>query len=399
MQHTSKNQDQIARNEAEMLRLVRAKKGLSAAQISRRMDMAASTVGVYVKRLKKEGFLTDGKKHDVGGRGRPARDVVINPDAGTFVGIDITNRFVRMIKMDFAEEVLQEEREEIQEDQSFGQVMEHIVDLARLNKGCPPVLGAGVAVPSPVPDQHLKGGTWRHLQEWDFDALDVAFREEFGVPVHHDTSHRAMAAAELWFGQGRDVDNFVSLSARTGIGAIPVLDGEPLRGANDRAGNIGYWKCPSHLLPLSLPNGGNSEGLTLAQLCSIPGFIGQVEQSAKATPDSSLSTVSGELMFGDYLKALRECDALATQHRDAAGIAMGWAAARLSELLDPDLFVLSGSIIALGQGFVGVIRETLASQLGPDRGGVPPVAMTELGGHAGAMGAAAVALHHWKPDR
>ncbi|MFW6044301.1 MAG: ROK family transcriptional regulator [Planctomycetota bacterium] len=399
MKHTSKNQEQIARNEAEMLRLIRAKRGLSPAQISRRMNMAPSTVGIYVTRLKKEGYLTDGEKHEVEGPGRPARDVVINPDAGTFVGVDITNRFVRMIRMDFAEEVLQEEREEIQQGRSFDRVMNRIVRLARSNKGDPPVLGAGVVVPSPVPDQHLTRGTWRHLREWNLNTVDVVFREEFDVPVHHDTSHRAMAAAELWFGQGRDVDNFVSLSARTGIGAIPVLDGEPLRGVNDKAGNIGYWKCPPHLLPRPLSGREESKGLALAELCSIPGFLDQVEQNRAEVPDSVLSEVRGEMMFGDVLNALRERDGLATQHRDAAGVALGWAAARLNELLDPELFVLSGSIIALGGGFVEVVRDTLASQVGPDRTAVPHFAITELGEHAGAIGAAAVALHHWKPDR
>lgn len=403
MQYPSKNRDQIARTEAEMLRLIRVKNGLSQAQIARQLELAPSTVGLYVDRLKNEGFLREGGKQKVEGRGRPARNLVVAPRAGSFVGVDVTKRFVRMIKMDFAEKVRQEQREEIEPEGSFARVLEKVMALAQSGPSAGPLLGAGVAVPSSVPIDEPGRGRRHHLRDWDFDALDGAFEEEFSIRARRDNSHRAMAAAELWFGAGRDVDNFVSLSARTGIGATLVLGGEPLEGTTRKAGNIGYWSCPKGLLPPSscryLEPGKRGEDPTLAELCSIPGLLERVEESLERCTDSVLNETGGAVLFGDLLRARRTGDELAVAHTDSAAIGLGWAAARLAELVDPELFVVSGPVLSLGEDFVQTLSRTLTVQFGPDGRQPPPVVASELGEYAGAMGAAAVALHHWTPER
>ena len=55
-----------------------------------------------------------------------------------------------------------------------------------------------------------------------------------------------MAMAELWFGAGRGLRNFVCLGVRTGIGAGIVADGRLLRGEHGTAGEIGKWSPPGN---------------------------------------------------------------------------------------------------------------------------------------------------------
>jgi len=59
------------------------------------------------------------------------------------------------------------------------------------------------------------------------------------VPVFVENTIRTMALAELWFGQGRGLRNFICLGARSGLGAGIIIDGQVYRGADNRAGEIG----------------------------------------------------------------------------------------------------------------------------------------------------------------
>ena len=72
---------------------------------------------------------------------------------------------------------------------------------------------------------------------------------------------------------------------------------------------------------------------------------------------------------------------------------------RFSAILNPEKVVLAGPLAALGQAFFEPLNEhakTISSALHQE---APIVTGSELGVFNGALGAAALALHEWKPKR
>src|SRR5947209_3197229 len=81
----------IAVQQADLLRRVRAREGISRVELARGLNLAPSTVGIYVDHLVEEGFLFEGKATERES-GRPPTILGLNPQGGRFIGVDFEAR-------------------------------------------------------------------------------------------------------------------------------------------------------------------------------------------------------------------------------------------------------------------------------------------------------------------
>ena len=65
-------------------------------------------------------------------------------------------------------------------------------------------------------------------------------------------------------------------------------------------------------------------------------------------------------------------------------------------MFDPELIILAGSLPMLGDSFLGRLKEALKKF--PFLSNGPRVVYSALGEFNGALGAAALAVHEWKPS-
>jgi len=70
---------------------------------------------------------------------------------------------------------------------------------------------------------------------------------------------------------------------------------------------------------------------------------------------------------------------------------------QVNELFNPEKIIFAGPLADLGNLFLAPVRET-ARELG-DAGRNLTIVNSTLGQYNGAVGAAALALHQWKPKR
>jgi predicted NBD/HSP70 family sugar kinase len=103
------------------------------------------------------------------------------------------------------------------------------------------------------------------------------------------------------------------------------------------------------------------------------------------------------LTIGHVLSAARDGDAFALSLIHAVGRVQGWVAHQLDQLFDPQRIIFAGPLADLGDVFLAPVRET-ARQLA-DAGREPAIVNSALGLYNGAVGAAALAMHHWRPKR
>jgi N-acetylglucosamine repressor len=205
---------------------------------------------------------------------------------------------------------------------------------------------------------------------------------------------RTMALAELWFGQGRGLRNFICLGARSGLGAGIIIDGQVYRGADNRAGEIGDWPC--------IVNGVNGAGgsapaqpfTRLEDIASFQVVQNRLAASARTGPDSPAGPRT-EVPVEALVQAALAGDEIVLGFLDQVAHALGLALNQLNCAFNPQKIILAGAFTVFGDVFLRRLQQSLHTFAPP--AGAPLVVNTQLGSFNGAIGAAALAVHEWKP--
>jgi glucokinase len=194
-----------------------------------------------------------------------------------------------------------------------------------------------------------------------------------------------MAMAELWFGQGRGLRNFICLGVRSGLGAGIIIDGQVYRGADNRAGEIGDW-------PMVLTNGEGQRGSPPA------GSFARLEDLTSFQPRKRGGTASA-LPGPDSLESLRKAalagDKSLLDFLDRVARVFGLVLNQLNCVFNPEKIIVAGAFTVFDDLFLRRLQESLNTFAPP--GGAPAVVNSHLGPFNGAIGAAALAVHEWRP--
>lgn len=201
-----------------------------------------------------------------------------------------------------------------------------------------------------------------------------ALRDMLGIGVHVENDATVAAYAEWQVGSARGAHNAVMVTLGTGIGGGIVMGGELQRGSHGFAGEIGHMVV-------------EREGIE----CPC-GLRGCWERYASG---SALRVLSGGMTGEEVFAAYRAGDAKAIQVVDtfAEWIAVGLAS--LTNICDPEVFVIGGGVIeSLADTIDVVIAHFEKSVYSSDARPLPHVRAALLGERAGAIGAALLASHH-----
>ena len=384
--------ESIASQHADLLRRIRVGDGRSRVELARSLNLAPSTVGIYVDHLVEEGFLFEGrtKERDFG---RPPTILALNPHGGRFIGVDFEARNVMAVAVDFSQKPLKHFHDTLAMGESVEKILqriEHAIETVAAGEKTP-LLGIGVGVPGVSDSKAGIALRYKHIPGWKDVPLVQRLTNLFHAPVYLENNIRTMALAEMWFGQGRGVRNFICLGVRSGIGMGIVMDGQIYHGAQNRAGEIGEWPCafgisqdaaaPRPFAPL--------EEITSFRL---------LRERLSAPPGPGLDPLVApgtDLPVERLVQAAQAGDSLALSILDRASRTFGLVLNQINCAFNPEKIILAGVFTMFGDLFLRRLKEHLA--LFAPTAGPPPVVNSTLGTYNGALGAAALAGQQWRP--
>jgi N-acetylglucosamine repressor len=393
--------EQIANIESEILKQVRAQPGISRISVARKLQIAPSTVGNYIGRLIAEGFLVESEKADYES-GRPPTAIRLNPEGGQFIGVDFEARNVMAMAVDFSDRPLKHAHREIGKSDSAAEVIEKIEQaiIEVLPDKEAKLLAIGVGVPGLVDPHKGIALHYKYINQWKNVPLATPLAKRFGVPVYLENNVRSMALAELWFGQGRGLKDWLCIGIRSGIGVGIVAGGQLQHGADYRAGEIGRWLCPG--LPRAAAkffDSPASSPMELQEIASARAIVAALERARQAKEKSLLSGHEGPLAFADVVRASSQRDHLTVQVVQVAADALGWAVGQLALALNPSQVILAGPLTLLGETLLDPLRQRAEEMMRVAGGSVPAIVNSTMGEYSGAVGAAALAVDAWQPTR
>ncbi len=383
----------IASQQAELLRQIRAREGLSRIDLARILNLAPSTVGIYVDHLVEEGFLFEGKARERD-FGRPPTILALNPQGGRFIGVDFEARNIMAVAADFSQNPLKRFHDTIASGDSVENILqkiEHAISTVGAGDGRK-VLGIGVGVPGVIDSANGMALSYKHIKGWDNVPLVKRLAARFRVPVFLENNIRTMALAEHWFGQGRGVRNFLCIGMRSGISAGIIVDGSLYHGADNRAGEIGDWPC---ILPApALRGSGTKNFVRLEEIASFKSVQRSLPR-ALAVGLESPAAAAAQAAWQALVEAAQEGNTQVLAVLDRVAQALAIVLNQLRCAFDPEKIILAGPFTVFEDLFLRRLTHSL-KQFAPPSG--PPVVVNStLGDFNGALGAAALAVHEWKP--
>jgi glucokinase len=223
---------------------------------------------------------------------------------------------------------------------------------------------------------------------------DVPFRDELrgrlDLPVAVDNDANCAAWAEVRLGAARGASDAFMITFGTGIGGGIVAGGVLARGHNGFAGEPGHMVVNPDGIPCPCGRRGCWE--RYASGSGLGRFGREAAESGHGDRLVELAGGDAELVRGEHVAtAAREGDPGAIEVFRRFG---WWAAlgiANLVNILDPEIVVVGGGLVEAGDVVMAPIRTAfkelvLAAEHRPE----VPIVPADLGGDAGAIGAALV---------
>ncbi|PKQ25765.1 MAG: glucokinase [Actinobacteria bacterium HGW-Actinobacteria-4] len=231
---------------------------------------------------------------------------------------------------------------------------------------------------------------WREYPLGD-NVAKLLGRDDITVVVDNDGN--AAGWAEFVYGAGKDVRNMVLLTIGTGLGAAMVVDGALVRGSYGFAAELGHMR----VVPDGHPCGCGHRGCW-EQYASGSALVREARRAARdrSVRAAELLQLAGdkpELIQGPHVTAAAVAgDELGIELLSELGSWIGQGCASLAAILDPEVFVIGGGVIAAGELLLQPAREAFEAHL-PARGHRPvaPIVAAHSGNDAGIVGAAALA--------
>lgn len=362
---------------------LRLDKNLSRVDLARQLSIAPSTIGIHVDRLLRQGYLRESKPEEHA-TGRPPTALKLDPEAGHFIGVDLDARQILARSFDFAQQPMCDCTMKLRSSDSAENVIKKVQEiLLKVQDRTRPLLGIGVAVPGAVDADRGMALHYRYIRGWREIPLRKLLQQRFKAPVHLENNIRAMAIAERCFGHGRNVDDFVCIGIRSGIGLGIFLSGQLYRGAQQLAGEIGSW-------PQS------SDGTTLEDAASLRAILLRLTSAIRNGAPSSIKATRGTVTFPSLAQAIKQKDALALGVLKRAAVAVASALVPITLLLNPSKIIIAGPLAEMGEHFAEPLITATKNHLPSYHIKLSEIVLSQLGDYVGALGAAALAVNQWQ---
>lgn len=244
------------------------------------------------------------------------------------------------------------------------------------------VLGIGFGIPGPVVNNVVYKCT-----NLGWDVLNI--HDEFSKlldwnPVIAATNDaNAAALGELYYCKNPNITSSVMFTLGTGVGGGVVLNNTVLNGVNGGAGELGHIKIDTvHQFKCNCGGVGCLE--TVASATGVVNLANKYLQ----TQDSVLK--NEEVTAKAVFDAAKAGDELALKVVKEVGDYIGKAAAFVSAVVDPDVFIIGGGVSRAGKILTDVIEEKYRHYAFHISRKTPFI-LASLGNDGGMLGAALLA--------
>lgn len=368
------------RTQEDLFRLIVKRGGTTRSELVQITRMSRSTINNAVAKLIIAGRIAERETVARGpgaGSGRPATRLVA-VGGGTPVGaIDFGHNHVSVAVADSAGGIIGERSIESDVDVNAIDALDSAAAMLRElseTRGVTAFSAVGAGIPGPVDMVTGLVCSPTILAGWVGLAPQHELEMRLSVPVHVENDALLGAVGELRAGAGRGHRSFLYVKASHGIGGGIVIDGQPFRGVNGLAGELGHMKLPGR-----------------AELCRC-GDRGCLE-AVVSVDEVHRQVIHAHPHRSDSVDALiADADSVTSRILEEAGRILGAALGSSCDLLNPSAVIIGGVLPTLGPWFFKGVEDALRRAVQPATARALRIVAAELGTRAELRGAIDLAV-------
>jgi glucokinase len=310
-----------------------------------------------------------------------------------FIGIDLGGTNIKVGLLNREMQIVDQSSQRTEVEEGFQHVIEQMANTVRTLCGRNGVdfqgqVGAvGIGSPGPVAYTDGLVVVAPNFPGWrDLPVRDMLQKMLGGKPTTLENDANAAAYGEFRLGVGKGLDSLVMITLGTGIGCGVVLDGRIRRGGSDTTGELGH---------IIVEVGGRQCGCgrqgCLEKYASAKGTVERFREALRNGHQSSVRDGGMKLediTAKDIFNAAANGDALAWEVFDQTARYLAIGCDTVVNLIDPDVICFTGGMTAAGDLLMKPIEKYARELFFPRPQRHTQLALTQLGGDAGIIGAA-----------
>lgn len=236
---------------------------------------------------------------------------------------------------------------------------------------------------------------------WNF-PIRAHLERVIGKPVSFANDANAAAYGEYWVGSGAEFRSMVFFTLGTGVGGGIVLDGHSVDGEHSHGSECGhtYVDTSPEARMCGCGQRGHLEAYVSAKAV--------VQRTREALQGNRNSAIAVRLEAGEELTPLmvaqeaEQDDPVALEIIMETAKYLSFGVVNMMHIIDPNAVILGGAMnfggheTEVGRRFLERIRQEVGMRAFPALVEVTHINFAMLGGHAGYIGAAAIARSHYQ---
>jgi predicted NBD/HSP70 family sugar kinase len=214
---------------------------LARIELAKRLNLSTTSLTRLTRPLVDSGLLRDVTDTDATARanGRPMRPLDIDPELQHFVGIKLTGSTAHGVLTNLRADVIETRQVDLasHEPADVADVIAQLV--AELGTHTDEVTAIGIGLGGAVSSfTHVSRAPFLSWRNINFAEM---VEDRTGYPTAISNDLDALMEAEHWFGAGRDVRNFATLTIGAGIGGGLVINDNLVTGVDAGLGLLGHF--------------------------------------------------------------------------------------------------------------------------------------------------------------
>lgn len=325
-------------------------------------DWRPASVGDIIRELLEKQLIIE-TGHSSGGHGRKRTLLEINKEHLYAIGISFTPEAALCLAAGIDGRIFTQSAVPINPAQPKEELARLIAkEVQQLIDQCSQKELVGIGICKPFYDpltyesSHSILSNYTHFHDWIHHRLQPLLENCAQVPVEAFSPVTLPALAEQRFGAAKGARDFLCVELSNGIGASIFCNGAPVGGAHGVAGELGHTVIDRDMDQLCYcGKPGCVEGVT-----AFPALVSQIRSALDSGVFSSLSACADDgITVRDIRRALDTGDRMCIHFVKESAIRLGVAIANAVNLLNPELIVLYGFMLELGDYFLQHLQTSI----------------------------------------
>ena len=329
------------------------------------------------------------------GMGRPKAMLGLRGDYCKCLGLDLGGTYISGVIINFKGEVVCSHSVDINSEMEPDMLLNISYDLIDTLLGeakitIEDVSGIGISIPGFIDKDTGLCVLSENIPEWINVPLKDIFSKKYNKEVYIDNNSRLMAVAELWYGKGSEVKDFISFDLGLGIGCGIVIDHHIYAGASGKSGEVGHT-----IVEVDGPLCTCGRHGCIESLASGWALVMQAQEAMKNGVSTSLNKMKEDgsaPTTEDIILAAQDGDEFCIGLLKHAGGYIGIGLANIIDLFNPSLVIINGKLFDKNPILKEAIQETVKAQTMPQIYNDTKIVESDIGLLATAIGAATLCL-------